>query len=218
MLGQDLLRGRIVDLSWEVVPPGTEERPFRITRGLLADRAFKHEVITHTHVGTHVEVPAHFFEGGKEVTDLPLDRFFGRGVLLDVPDAVEARDIGPEWLERNLKPLLQKDDIIICRNSDARTRQPEATVEDPGLTVAGAEWLRHQGVKMVGIDDHFRFGNDVEEGRAIHDVLMSADICLIEFLANLAALKRSEFFFIALPFKARGVDSAWTRAIAVEEP
>ncbi len=216
MLGEDLLQGRIVDLSYEVVPPGTEERPFQIKRGFLADQAFKHEVITHTHVGTHVEVPAHFFEGGKEVTDLPLERFFGRGVLLDVPDAAKAQQIGPLYLEEHLAPLLKGGDVVICRNSDPRTFKPNADLRDPALTAQGAEWLRHQHIKMLGIDTHFRLGNDVAEGRAIHDVLLSADICLIEFLDNLAALQEKEFFFLALPFKARGVDSAWTRAIAIE--
>jgi len=218
MLGEDLLKGRIVDLSYEVIPPGTQERPFAIKRGLLADNAFKHEVTTHTHVGTHVEVPAHFFEGGKEVTDLPLDRFFGRAVVLDVPDATEAQAIGPQWLEKHLAPLLRGGDIVLCRNSDNRTLQPGSPKRDPGLSVEGAQWLRQHGVKMVGIDGHFRFGDGVDEGRAIHAALLSADICLIEFLDNLAALRKKEFFFLALPFKARGVDSAWARALAIEEP
>ena len=47
--------------------------------------------------------------------------------------------------------------------------------------------------------------------------LMSRDITLVEFLDNLAALRRREFFFMALPFKVAGIDSAPVRAIAIEE-
>ena len=49
----DLSAYRIVDLSYEVIPPGTEDRPFQIQRGLLADNAYKYDILkTHTHVGT----------------------------------------------------------------------------------------------------------------------------------------------------------------------
>ena len=39
----------------------------------------------------------------------------------------------------------------------------------------------------------------------------------VEFLTNLDELKRREFYFMALPFKAKGLDSMWVRAIAIEE-
>ena len=59
-------RYRIVDLSYLVVPPGTRERPYVVQRGRLADQAYKFDIVrTHTHVGTHVETPAHFFPDGK---------------------------------------------------------------------------------------------------------------------------------------------------------
>jgi len=63
----DEAKYRIVDLSTRIAPPGTEDRPFRVERGRLADDSFKHDVSTHTHVGTHIESPAHFFEGGRRL-------------------------------------------------------------------------------------------------------------------------------------------------------
>ena len=208
----DLDRYRIVDLSYLVVPPGTPDRPFVIQRGRLGDNAYKFDIVrTHTHVGTHVESPAHFYPGGKDVTELALDTFHGRAVLLDAPDATQAQEIGGAYLDKSLGDLIQHRDIVICRNSDPRPGP------HPCLTPEAAIWMRDREVKMVGIGTDFSLGATITAARAFHDILMSQDGCLVEFLDNLAELRRREFFFMALPFKCATIDSAPARAIAIEE-
>ena len=78
-------------------------------------------------------------------------------------------------------------------------------------------WLRDRGVKMLGIGGAFRLGVTITAARALHDILMARDVCLVEFLDGLDALSRREFFFMALPFKCAEIDSAPARAIAIEE-
>lgn len=203
---------RVVDLSYLVVPPGTPERPFVIQRGRLGDNAYKFDILrSHTHVGTHVETPAHFYPGGKDATELPLDTFYGRAVLLDVPDAAAACEIGLAYLDRAIGELIQHRDIVICRNSDPRPGPY------PCLTPEAAIWLRDREVKMVGIGAHFSLGATITAARAFHDILMAQDACLVEFLDNLQELRRPIFFFMALPFKCAQIDSAWARAVAIEE-
>ena len=160
---------------------------------------------------THVEAPAHFYPDGKDVTSLPLESFFGRAVLLDVPDAAAAQALDGAYLDRALGDLMQAGDIVICRNSDLAARP------SPCLTPEAALWLRDRQVKMVGIDQHFRLGATITAARALHDILMSRDVCLVEFLDHLAELRRREFFFMALPFQCAQIDSAPARAIAIEE-
>ena len=106
---------------------------------------------------------------------------------------------------------------MICRNHDPASLRSPNMGEKPCLAPAGAEWLAQRQIKMLGIDTVFRLGKDVEDGRAIHEILQSQDVCLIEFLDNLQALRKREFFFIALPCKVKQIDSSWTRAIAIEE-
>ncbi|MGQ9630368.1 MAG: cyclase family protein [bacterium] len=211
----DLKKYRIVDLSYLVVPPGSEDRPFEISRGYLADRAYKYDVKTHSHVGTHVEAPAHFFDGGKDTTELPLTSFMGRGIVLDVLDATAHRAITPEYLEEAIGDIIREGDIVICRNLDSESKRSRETM--PHLTPEAAEWLRDHKIKMLGIDNNFRLGEDVPSGRKLHDILMSHNVTLIEWLDNLGELRRREFFFIALPFKVKQMDSSWVRAIAIEE-
>ena len=42
-------------------------------------------VVTSMHHGTHLNAPIHLAQRGAGVGELPLDAFFGTGVVLDVP-------------------------------------------------------------------------------------------------------------------------------------
>jgi len=208
---------RVVDLSYLVEPNQGGERPFVIERGLLADGAFKHDVKqTHSHVGTHVESPAHFFEHGKDVTELPLATYYGRAVLLEVAGLDHAGLIMPDYLEQDIGPILKHGDIVIARNNDVAAGAGNAQ-GNPCFTPAAATWLRDHEIKMLGIDNNVGLATDVETAREVHDILMSRDVVFVEWLDNLHELRRKEFFFMALPYKVRVMDSSWARAIAIEE-
>ncbi|MEK7557141.1 MAG: cyclase family protein, partial [Patescibacteria group bacterium] len=42
-----------------------------------------HRITTGMHVGTHMDAPMHMIEGGKALSDMPVENFFGRGYLID---------------------------------------------------------------------------------------------------------------------------------------
>lgn len=201
----DLNRYKIIDLSMEVIPPGSEERPFKVEKGLLSDRAYMHKVWTHSHVGTHIEASSHFFDDGKDINEYPLESFFGRAILLDSEPGIVDRNL----IEQLIGDIIKERDIVICRNKRVGSGYPYLTSES-------ARWLADRKIKMLGIDTNFKLGRDVEEGRLIHDILMSKGVTFIEFLDNLHLISKREFFFLALPYKVK-LDSAWTRAIAIEE-
>ena len=209
---------RVIDLSYEVNPDNyPADRPFELTLGYLADNAFKYDVRTHSHVGTHIESPAHFFEGGRDITSYPLDAFYGRAVLLDVPDASKALQLDGAYLDGAIGDRMQPDDIIICRNSDRASLRSGDPKSYPTLTPSAARWLAERSIKILGIDNYFRLGKDIADGRALHEILMSRGVTFIEWLDTLDAISQPVFFFMALPFKVRKIDSSWCRAIAIEE-
>lgn len=211
MFSIDLSRYRLIDLSYEVNPPGTEERPFVVERGLLADLAYKYDISkTHTHVGTHVESPAHFFDDGKSIDEMPLDHFFGRAVLLPIKLAQGETVITPEYIEATIGDIYQDGDIVVARN--------DMTAKDSPYFGPGAgEWLARRSPRLLVLGNEIGMGSDIDTIRHFHDVLQSKDLCFVEFLSNLEAISQREFFFMALPFKVKGLDSGWARAIALEE-
>ena len=215
MFDVDLDKFRMVDLSYEVVLGQTGERPFVGKRGLLADGAYKYDIVdTHTHVGTHVEFPAHFFDGGKGVTDYPLTAFMGRGVLLPVTCTEAPPAILSDYLEQTIGDILQEGDIVVARNEGAHS---EDQAQWPYFTPEAGAWLRDRKIKMLVLGLELRLGKDIPDTRAFHDVLMGADATFVEFPDHLDQLTKRTFFFMALPFKVKGLDSSWARAIAIEE-
>lgn len=109
------------------------------------------QVRTVMHNGTHVNAPVHLVQRGQGVGELPLDRFFGTGPVLDIPKG-EWESIEPSDLEAAGE--VGAGDMVIIntgwhhRYSDAM----EYFGHGPGLSAAGAQWLVDRGVKLVGID------------------------------------------------------------------
>jgi len=216
MFNIDFSKYRVIDLSCTVRPGTNPERPFDITVGYLADGSFKHDIRTHSHVGAHVEVAAHFFEDGKCIMDYDLAHFMGRAVLVDVPPATGELAITGALLQRAVGDSVGVGDILICRNL-AEGQAPGGEGETPYLTPSAAEWLVERNAKMLGIHPGVRLAQDIPTERKMHEILLGHDIIIVEFLANLQELRRREFYFMALPQKVEGLDSSMVRAIAIEE-
>ena len=214
----DLEKFEIIDISYTVVPGEDADRPFAIQKALLDDLTFRYDILkTHSHVGTHVEVGAHFYEGGKSITDIPLDRFHGPGVLLSVKDMIVTGDI----CEKTLGKKIQEGDIIIIRNDTGikLTKQQlylEGEDKLPKLTPSAAKWLVKYNPKLIVLD-FIRFGEDIDETRQFHDILMSQGVNFVEFVENLEEITQEHFYVMALPYKVQGLDSSFCRAIVIQE-
>jgi kynurenine formamidase len=117
----------------------------------------KHGVMTHKittifHTSTHVNAPIHLLPGAPAVGDLPLDRFFGTGVVLAIPKGPWEL-VQPEDLEK-AEPCILADDIVLINTGWHRkyADSQEYFGHAPGLSPAAAEWLVGRGVKLVGVD------------------------------------------------------------------
>jgi kynurenine formamidase len=199
---------RVVDLSALVTPGvlkvsghyqwGKMQRKFELRQFIAPGPHFMNFVEAETHVGTHVEVPAHVSESGKSAADLPLSSFFGSGILFRFTDrTADTRELTPADLEG-----VRSGDIVLIGGQKGKPL--------PNVGKATAQWLADKGVKMIGIDDFATVDDDA------HHVLLPRDIPIIEQLANLQDLKHNRFLFFALPLRVKEMDSSWIRAMALE--
>lgn len=195
---------RLVDLS-RTLYPGKEERRLEIRRGMIeTDETLMHEIDIMSHVGTHVEAPSHFYEDGNDVSEVPLEAFVGRAVVLDVSAPV----ITAEVLEEADRGRTQPGDMIILRNLIS----PQVAV----LRKDGNKWLAEKKIVLLGFDTSLSTGRDKSENRENHDTLMGVGICLLEQMANLDQVTQPEVFLVAAPLKVKGLDSCPVRAFAME--
>lgn len=218
MFGVDLLKYEFIDISHTVIPGENPDRPFAIQRALLQDKTFRYDILrTHSHVGTHVEVGAHFYDKGQSITDYPLETFYGPGILFSVKEMKVTGNTCEEAIGKEIK----EGDVVVFRNdTGVQLSKQEVYLEGdsrlPTLTPEAAEWLAERKVKMLVLD-YIRLGEDIKRGREFHDILMSKNVVFVEIVDNLDKISKSRFFVMALPYKVKGLDSSFCRAIVIEE-
>ncbi len=109
-------------------------------------------ITTTMHCTTHADSPAHVFEGGKYTDEIPLDKYYGTGVIVDIPKG-KWGVITPEDLE-NARPKIEKDDMVIVHTGWYKkySDSTEYFCYSPGLYKEAGEWFVEKGVKCVGVD------------------------------------------------------------------
>ncbi|HTX43791.1 MAG TPA: cyclase family protein, partial [Methanocella sp.] len=99
---------------------------------------------TGTHIGTHVDPPIHFVEGGYTVDMIPLDHLYGPAVVLELPgvDAVTAAELRG----------VESDIILLKTKNSALWDSEEFHTDYVYLDESAARWAVEHGVKTIGID------------------------------------------------------------------
>jgi kynurenine formamidase len=187
-----------------------------------------------THNSTHLDAPYHYNsriagEPAQTIDKLPLDWFFGRGVVLDFHEradgeAVDARDLQPA-LEDAGHALQERDIVLIRTDRDKFYEEPDYMGRGPGVTAAATQWLYNRGVRVMGID---AWGWDrplyMQAAEALSSgepgVFWAAHQCglaysQIERLANLDQLPPTGFTVACFPLKLVGASGAPARVVAI---
>lgn len=211
---------------------------FRLTpRYLRGGLGWANETIAlSTHGTTHVDAPWHYAPISEErpartIDQLPLDWFYGDGVVLDFHHKAHGEAIEQAEVEAALARIdyrLKAGDIVLIRtDGDRRLGTPDYFTHGAGVSAAATYWLIAQGVKLMGID---AWGWDVAlpvqaarakaTGRsdifwAAHYVGIDREYCQIERLTNLAALPPSGFKVCAFPLKVVGGSAGPARVVAL---
>jgi arylformamidase len=162
-----------------------------------------------SHTGTHADASRHFFDDGKPVDQIPLDRLIGKALLIKLSD--ELRSVGADDLRaHDFKG--HKRILIGTRNSALLSRKdfvPDYTFIAPDA----AQYLVEQGVELVGVDylsiEQFHSGH-----HRTHRTLLERSVVIIEGL-DFSAAPAGECEFICLPLRIEGCDGAPARAILI---
>jgi kynurenine formamidase len=248
---------RIVDLSAEIVasPPGVPvfqrneieyfdhasgaaeiQEMFGLPARLLRDgEGWTREVVTlGTHNSTHLDAPWHYnshVEGKPAATidELPLERFFGPGVVLDFQDRGDGEAIDTPDVEAALKAIpheLAPGDIVLMHTGrDEFYGQEDYMRRGPGVTAAATHWLYDRGVRVMGID---AWGWDrplwmqAEEAKEKDEAGIfweahqaDLDYSQIERLVNLGQLPPTGFMVACFPLRLHRASAAPARVVAI---
>lgn len=104
------------------------------------------------HSGTHMNAPIHLIQKGVGLADIPLECFFGNGVVLSLPkkrwELVTCND-----LESATSPIKSGDFVVIITGWHRKYSDSlEYFGESPGLSKEAAEWLVKKECCVVAMD------------------------------------------------------------------
>jgi kynurenine formamidase len=187
-----------------------------------------------THNSTHVDAPWHYNsrvggERAQAIDELPLDWFFGPGVVLDMTakedgEAVETVDVEQE-LGRIGHELAPGDIVLVRTGRDAFIEAPEYLALGPGVTADATRWLYERGVRVMGIDAwgwdgplHVQAQQAIEAGEpGIFWAAHQADLpySQIERLVGLGELPATGFQVACFPLRIVGAGGAPARVVAI---
>jgi arylformamidase len=167
-----------------------------------------------SHQGTHIDAMSHMLENGKTLTDIPLEKFSGNALTIDVrPYAAQL--IPKTLFEKRAALIAQTDFILLYSGWDQYWGTPAYENDFPTMTVEAMEYLCQFDLKGIGMDC---FSPDPvgSPDYAIHHLAFNAEILLIENLRQLHLLPGSELVsFFCFPMKIVEADGAPVRAVAL---
>ena len=175
-----------------------------------------------THIGTHVDAPFHFVDGATTVENMPLEKYAGPALLLDLRSVAKGQTplSVSELTDAGANPASVKGKIVVLFTgwAEAESGGPRFYGHGPYLSTEGAGYLAECGANAVAvdfpIDKHPETPLSTIKDFPVHRLLLGQNIPLIENLINLDKLVGKEFELWALPLKLKGGDGAATRAVA----
>lgn len=211
---------KIIDLTHTIstsmpVYPGTE-RPKLETANTYEKDGFKETLLTmFSHTGTHMDPPAHLYEGRTTLDSFSAEQFVGKGLVIDCSDLHDGQSITLDYIERVKKKADEADFILFYTGWDKRWGTDLYFGDYPHITEEVADYLISSRKKGVGLDvigiDPIRDTN-----LTIHKKLFKeTEIVVIENLTNLGQIGNELFTLCALPIKFLNSDGAPIRAVAI---
>ncbi len=189
---------KIYDISQEVfhgnVYPGDEaptyERPFQIAKG---DSYNLTTLKMCAHNGTHVDAPYHFYEEGKKIDELDLNRVIGEASVVEFHGDLKAEDID-SIMKTAKKRILFKGKAVV--------------------TLEAAIALNRHEVLLVGGESQTVGPEDAPA--KVHYELLGKEVVLLEGIV-LKEVPEGNYFLNAAPLNLGGADGSPCRAILLDE-
>jgi arylformamidase len=169
------------------------------------------------HSGTHIDAPCHILQDTKSLDQFPLEKFFGKAIVIPCQDK---KEISVEYLKTFEDKIKQVDFILFFTGWQYKWTDKGYFDNCPTLNDESAKWITQFNLKGIGFDafsvDHIVSAEKVTpENLPNHYILLAKEFILIENLTNLDKLPSSIFTFQCFPIHIENADGSPVRAIAM---
>jgi arylformamidase len=196
------------------VYPGELQPEFNPYFTLGKDKVNVTRLTIGSHTGTHIDAPKHFISNAEGIDKVPLDKFVGEAIILDM----SRKSIGQGITDIDLnihKEMVKVNDIILLYSGTSKSWNKDEKISKnfTYLEPLAAKWIVDHKIKCVGIDSYSMEKYGLTEGLT-HKILLSNGIGIIEGLnSNLGKFVGSRMFLVCLPLLLKDIDGSPARAI-----
>jgi len=173
-----VLMSKMISPYNSIFPGNTKNVLFNYTRIPLGDVSNSYVALIHSHNGTHLDVPFHFFEDGKKLTDYSVrELIFTRVKIVEVEGVqnnyLNIDDLQLTLLEKETEVLIIK--VHYCSNVG---KNEGKTVKNVGLSAEAAQFIRDKTkLKLIGTDSiSISHPENPKEGMQAHRILLSTNV------------------------------------------
>jgi arylformamidase len=185
--------------------PGGHFLPFA---SFAAQGFVAHQLLLYTHLGTHIDAPAHFLPGGAGVERWPLDQLIGPAMVVRLREGAAGEVDREDFVWP--RPVREGDRVLLHTGWDRHWGSPAYFTGFPSLSPACATFLADAGVALVGMDTPTPHEHRPEE---VHRILLGGGVAILEGLTGLGRIPHPFGELICLPLPLVGLDGAPVRAV-----
>lgn len=203
-----------VDVTVPLVPdrvplyPGdTQLEVTRVQARAAGESANVSKLVCSLHCGTHVDGPAHFFDGQPGVEAVPADVLIGPAWVVDAR-SVEKRLDAAALSGLHIPARVSR--VLFLTTNSALWDDPRFVEDFVTLTADAAAALIGRGVRLVGID--YLSIAPYQDPAPTHEVLLRAGVTIVETL-DLRGVEPGPWQLICLPLLIPGADGAPARVL-----
>lgn len=208
---------RLVDLSFDIydkAPTFASDPTTSIIPHLkISDLAYNITLIQMSaHLGTHLDAPYHFFDGGRTVDQLDARRGLGPAWLLDFSHKQPKEMITLADLQPHASKIGPGSRLIFYTGWDKVFPDERYFAEQPMVDLEACRWLAGRGIACIALDTPTINYDYIPT----HHALLGEEVLIVEGLCHLDQLQGDRVILIALPLRIRGRDGSPCRAMAID--
>lgn len=179
----------------------------------------------HAGVGTHMDAPAHRFQGRGSIADISLEELIVPACIIDVSDQADANyEISPQDVERyetKYGEIPQNSLVVAYTGWSAYWTNPDAyrnvdgngQMHFPAFSKNAAEILVKKNIAGIAID--MLSPDCLDASFPVHKIILGAGKYIIENIADCSQLPPHGASVIALPLRAEEATESPIRIVAL---
>lgn len=208
---------RIIDLTL-TMRPGMRGVEWEQAKTVERDGWNARTLHLYSHAGTHMDAQTHFAAGPGTIDMTPLERCMGTAWVVNLNGIAERTSISVAHLGEVAERFRPGESLLLVTGWSQHVEDPQHYRDNfPRIAEDLAHWCVEKKMNILGVEPPSVANvNHKGELTRIHQILLGANITIVEGLTNLSALTQEKVFFVAAPLKIEGGDGCPCRAFAIE--